>query len=187
MIVTEENLKAVAEALIFAGTEPLAEAQFIAAVGDIGRDVLPRLVDELNADYQRENRAFEILHIAGGYQFFTRTDYTAPIQKLLSERSRNRLSRAGLETLSIVAFRGPVTRTEVDEIRGVDSGAVLRTLLDRRMIAVRGRQKGLGRPFLYETTPEFLQHFGLADLSELPRENELMREWGPVEKKEETQ
>lgn len=159
----------------------------MATVGDIGRDALPRLVDELNKEYGSEGRAFEILHVAGGYQFFTRTDYAGPIQKLLTERSRHRLSRAGLETLAIVAFRSPVTRTEIDEVRGVDSGAVLRTLLDRRLIAVRGRRKGLGRPFLYETTPEFLRHFGLADLSELPRDGELAREWGPAEKKEETQ
>ncbi|MFH1009813.1 MAG: SMC-Scp complex subunit ScpB [bacterium] len=186
-IVTEENLKGVAEALIFASTEPLAEDQFVAVVGDIGRDTLPRLVEELNREYADEGRAFEILHIAGGYQFFTRTDYAPPVQQMLVERSKSRLSRAALETLAIVAYRSPITRTEIDEIRGVDSGAVLRTLLERRLVAVRGRQKGMGRPFLYETTPEFLRHFGLADLSELPREGELAREWEPAGKKEEYQ
>jgi segregation and condensation protein B len=187
LTVTEENLRAVAEALIFASAEPLTEEQFAATVGDIGKEALPRLAAELNAEYEEEGRAFEILHVAGGYQFFTRPDYAVHIQKLLSERSKSRLSRAALETLAIVAFRNPVTRTEIDEIRGVDSGAVLRTLLERRLVTVRGRQKGLGRPFLYETTPEFLRHFGLADLSELPRDGELTREWDPAERKEETQ
>lgn len=187
MIVTEENLKAVAEALIFSSAEPLTETQFVATVGDIGREMLPQLVNELNSEYEKQGRAFEILHIAGGYQFFSRTEYATLIQKLLAERSKTRLSRAALETLAIVAFRSPVTRTEIDEIRGVDSGGVLRTLLDRRLITVRGRQKSLGRPFLYEITPEFLRHFGLADLSELPRNGELAREWGPAEKKEEIQ
>ncbi|MBU1706818.1 SMC-Scp complex subunit ScpB [bacterium] len=186
MDITEENLKQIAEALIFASTEPLTEAQFIATVGDIGREMLPSLVVELNADYEREGRAFEILSISGGFQFFTRKDYNFFIQKLLAERSKTRLSRAALETLAIVAYRSPVTRIDIDDIRGVDSGGVLRTLLDRRLITVRGRQKGLGRPFLYETTPEFMQHFGLADLTELPRDGELAREWGPAEKKEET-
>lgn len=186
-IVTEENLKAVAEALIFSSMEPLTETQFVAVVGDIGRDALPRLADELNAEYVNEGRAFEILHIAGGYQFFTRTDYAPLVQQMLLERSKSRLSRAALETLAIVAYRNPITRTEIDEIRGVDSGAVLRTLLERRLVTVRGRQKGMGRPFLYETTPEFLRHFGLADLSELPRDGELAREWEPAGKREESQ
>jgi segregation and condensation protein B len=179
VLLTEENLKSIAEALIFASTEPLTEAQFVATVGDIGRDTLPQLVEQLNADYAEEGRAFEILHIAGGYQFFTRTDFAPMVQKMFLERSK--------ETLSITAYRGPITRTEIDEIRGVDSGAVLRTLLERRLIAVRGRQKGMGRPFLYETTLEFLRHFGLADISELPRQGELAREWEPAEKREESQ
>ena len=187
LIATEENLRALAEALIFASAEPLTEEQFAATVGDIGKEALPRLAAELNAEYEEEGWAFEILHVAGGYQFFTRPDYNAHIQKLLSERSKSRLSRAALETLAIVAFRNPITRTEIDEIRGVDSGAVLRTLLERRLVTVRGRQKGLGRPFLYETTSDFLRHFGLADLSELPRDGELTREWDPAERKEEAQ
>jgi segregation and condensation protein B len=93
-------------------------------------------------------------------------------------RARTRLSRAALETLAVVAYRGPVTHAEIDEIRGVDCGGVLRTLLDRRLVAVKGRAQVLGRPLLYETTPEFLKHFGLSDLSDLPRDSELLREWG---------
>lgn len=171
-------LKAAAEAVLFASTEPVAEAHFTAALGKRAAGKLPGLVAELNLDYRREGRAFEILHVAGGYQYFTRPDFSGVLKRLTIERARTKLSRAALETLAVVAFRGPVTRAEIDEIRGVDSGGVLRTLLDRRLAAVRGRAKVLGRPLLYETTPEFLKHFGLADLSELPRDSELLREWG---------
>ncbi|MBU0508878.1 SMC-Scp complex subunit ScpB [bacterium] len=180
-------LKAAAEALIFASTEPLTESQFTAAVGKRHATKLPDLVRELNMDYEREGRAFEILHVAGGYQFFTRRDYSGVLRKLFAERARSRLSRAALETLAVIAFRGPVTRTEIDEIRGVDCGGVLRTLLDRRLIAVRGRANVLGRPLLYETTPDFLKHFGLSDLSDLPRDSELLREWGQRREEEHAQ
>ncbi|MDD5087437.1 MAG: SMC-Scp complex subunit ScpB [bacterium] len=171
-------LKGATEALIFASTEPLTESQYAAALGKRHASRLGEIVRELNMDYEREGRAFEILHVAGGYQFFTRRDYSGVLRKLFVERARTRLSRAALETLAVVAFRGPVTRGEIDEIRGVDSGGVLRTLLDRRLIAIRGRAQVIGRPLLYETTPDFLKHFGLADLSELPQDSELLREWG---------
>ncbi|MFZ5434061.1 MAG: SMC-Scp complex subunit ScpB [Calditrichota bacterium] len=177
-IENEQFLKSATEALIFASPEPLTETNYIAALGKRAAEKLPGIVLELNLDYEREGRAFEILHVAGGYQFFTRRDYSGVLRKLFAERARTRLSRAALETLAVVAFRGPVTRAEIDEIRGVDCGGVLRTLLDRRLVAVKGRANVLGRPLLYETTPEFLKHFGLADLSDLPRDSELLREWG---------
>jgi segregation and condensation protein B len=175
---SREYLKSAAEALIFASLEPLTDEQFAVAVGNGHRTLLPELVHELNLDYEREGRAFEILQVAGGYQFFTRRDYSGLLRRLFVERARTRLSRAALETLAIVAFRGPVTRAEIDEIRGVDCGGVLRTLLDRRLVSVKGRSNVLGRPLLYETTPEFLKHFGLSNLSDLPRDSELLREWG---------
>lgn len=171
-------LLAATEALIFASTEPLTESQHVAALGHGVKGRLATFVGELNAEYERQERAFEILAVAGGYQFFTRRDFSGVLRTLFMERARGRLSRAALETLAVVAFRGPVTRAEIDEIRGVDSGGVLRTLLDRHMVAVKGRAKVLGRPLLYETTAGFLKHFGLSDLSELPRDSELLREWG---------
>jgi len=171
-------LKAAAEALIFASAEPLTESQLTAALGARVKGELPRIVAELNYEYQRVGRAFEILAVAGGYQFFTRRDFSGVLRRLSLARARTRLSRAALETLAVVAYRGPVTHAEIDEIRGVDCGGVLRTLLDRRLLAVKGRAQVLGRPLLYETTPEFLKHFGLSDLSDLPRDSELLREWG---------
>jgi segregation and condensation protein B len=175
------HLKSVAEALIFATQEPLTEAQFLAVAGKRAKGKLAGLVEELNADYEQEGRAFEILHVAKGYQYFTRTEFSPILRKLFAERSRTRLSRAALETLAVVAFRGPVTRGEIDEIRGVESGGVLRTLLDRRLIMVKGRAEVIGRPMLYETTDEFLHHFGLASLNDLPKHHELTREWGELQ------
>jgi segregation and condensation protein B len=179
-------LKAATEALIFASAEPLTESQLTAALGARVKGELPRIVAELNYEYQRDGRAFEILAVAGGYQFFTRRDFSGVLRRLSLARARTRLSRAALETLAVVAYRGPVTHAEIDEIRGVDCGGVLRTLLDRRLLAVKGRAQVLGRPLLYETTPEFLKHFGLSDLSDLPRDSELLREWGQPRNIEET-
>lgn len=173
-------LKAAAEALVFASLDPLTEEQFVAALGQKHRGKLAGLVQELNLDYEREGRAFEILHVAKGYQFFTRADFSGLLRRVFAERAKTRVSRAALETLSVVAYRGPVTRAEIDEIRGVDSGGVLRTLLERRLIEVQGRANVIGRPLLYQTTPEFLKHFGLSDLSDLPRDSELSREWGQL-------
>ena len=171
-------LKAAAEALVFASLEPVTEDQFVAALGQKHKGKLSGLVQELNLDYEREGRAFEILHVAKGYQFYTRADFSGLLRRVFAERAKSRVSRAALETLSVVAYRGPVTRAEIDEIRGVDSGGVLRTLLDRRLIEVQGRANVIGRPLLYQTTTDFLKHFGLSDLSDLPRESELRREWG---------
>jgi segregation and condensation protein B len=186
--IPEDNgrfLKSATEALIFASAEPLTEGQLVAALGESVKGELPRIVSELNFEYERDGRAFEILPVAGGYQFFTRRDYSGVIRRLSAVRARARLSRAALETLAVVAYRGPVTRAEIDEIRGVDCGGVLRTLLDRRLVAVKGRAHVVGRPLLYETTPEFLKHFGLSDLSDLPRDSELLREWGQARNIEE--
>ena len=179
-------LKAAAEALVFASLEPLTEDQFVAAIGAKHRGKLDGLVQELNRDYEREGRAFEILHVARGYQFFTRQDFSGLLRRVFAERAKSRVSHAALETLAVVAYRGPVTRAEIDEIRGVDSGGVLRTLLDRRLIEVQGRAQVIGRPLLYQTTTEFLKHFGLSDLSDLPRDSELSREWGQLRASEPT-
>ncbi|RQV93333.1 SMC-Scp complex subunit ScpB [bacterium] len=175
------QLKSIAEALIFSTNEPLTEAQFLTVVGRHAKGMLAGLVAELNADYVHTGRSIEILHVAKGYQFFTRPEYAHALKKLFTERSRTRLSRAALESLAVIAFRGPVTRAEIDEIRGVESSGVIRTLLDRRLVQVKGRAEVIGRPMLYETTEEFLRHFGLSSLDDLPKHHELTREWGELQ------
>jgi segregation and condensation protein B len=179
-----EFLKGVTESMMFSSREPLTEAQYNSVIGHRGKGKLTEFVKQLNLEYEQTGRAFEILFVAGGYQFFTRPDYSGALKKLSVERNRSRVSRAALETLAVVAFRGPVTRLEIDEIRGVDSGGVLRTLLDRHLVAVKGRANVVGKPLLYETTAEFLKHFGLSSLTDLPRDSELTREWGRLQEQE---
>lgn len=168
------------EALLLASTEPLTEAAFVNAVGKRAKGKLPDLVSALNLEYESQHRSFEILPVAGGYMLFTKPEHGDLIRRFLAEKARTRLSRAALESLAVIAFRGPVTRIEIDEIRGVDSGGVLRTLLDRRLIKVKGRAELVGRPLLYEITEEFLKYFGVTSVADLPRHAELTRELGEL-------
>lgn len=168
------------EALLLASTDPLTELAFINAVGKRAKGKLPELVAALNIEYEAQQRSFEILQVAGGYLLFTRPEYGDLLRKFLAEKARTRLSRAALESLSVIAFRGPVTRVDIDEIRGVDSGGVLRNLLDRRLIKVKGRAELVGRPLLYDITDEFLKYFGVTSVADLPRHAELTRELGEL-------
>ena len=139
----------------------LEEAEVLASIG------------ALNAQYERENRAFRIMEISGGYQFRTLPELSDYLKGLARQIAAHRLSHASLETLAIVAYRQPISRVEIEKIRGVSASGVLKTLLEKRLITVCGRAQVLGRPLLYGTTADFLRYFGLADLSHLPRESEL--------------
>ncbi len=165
----------VVEALLFATDTPL-EAERIREVLDLaGVDEARALVDELRARYDVEGRALAIVEVGGGYRMVTRPDYAPWLMRLARTRTRQRLSRPALETLAIIAYRQPVSRPEVDAVRGVNSDGVLESLLERRLIRIAGRKDAPGRPFLYETTREFLVAFGLRDLDDLPRvEGELV-------------
>ncbi|MBK6766894.1 MAG: SMC-Scp complex subunit ScpB [bacterium] len=169
------------EALLLASTEPLTEAAYVNAVGKRAKGKLPQVVEELNAEYVQHGRAFEVMQVAGGYMLFTRPEHGDLLRRFLADKARTRLSRAALESLAVIAFRGPVTRVDIDEIRGVDSGGVLRNLLDRRLIRVKGRADLVGRPLLYEITDEFLKYFGVTGVSDLPRHAELTRELGELQ------
>lgn len=175
------------EALLLVSTEPLTETLFVNAVGKRAKGKLPELVSALNQEYEAQQRSFEILHVAGGYMLFTRPEHGDLLRRFLAEKARTKLSRAALESLAVIAFRGPVTRVDIDEIRGVDSGGVLRNLLDRRLIRVKGRAELVGRPLLYEITDEFLKYFGVTSVSDLPRHAELTRELGELRAAEEEQ
>lgn len=168
------------EALLLASSEPLTEVAFVNAVGKRAKGKLAEVVEELNAEYLEHDRAFEVLRVADGYLLFTRPEHGELLRRFLADKARTRLSRAALESLAVIAFRGPVTRVDVDEIRGVDSGGVLRNLLDRRLIRVKGRADIAGRPLLYEITDEFLKYFGITGVSDLPRHAELTRELGEL-------
>ncbi len=166
------STKAIVEALLFAAETPLPASRLASILEETTPDIIHDLVAELNADYLRGGRAFRISSIAGGYRLLTRPEYALWI-KLLQRSSRPRLSQAALETLSIVAYRQPVARTELEAIRGVNVDGVLKTLVERDLVRIAGRAEGLGRPLLYATTDHFLEYFGLPDLDALPRPEEV--------------
>lgn len=163
----------VVEALLFASDTPL-ELERIRDVLDLeSRDAAGALVEELRGRYR--DRGLAIVEVGGGYRMVTRSELAPWLVKLARARTRQRLSRPALETLAIVASKQPVSRPEVDAIRGVNSDAVLENLLERRLVRITGRKEAPGRPYLFETTREFLVAFGLRDLGDLPKvEGELV-------------
>lgn len=169
----EPPLETRVEALLFASDEPVGVPRLAQLAAAPRGDVL-EAIDRLNVFYAETARAFRIASIAGGFQLVTTPELAPVLAKLRPERHAAKLSRAGLETLAIIAFKQPVTRAEIDAIRGVSaSDRVLRHLLERDAIRIAGRAEAPGRPLLYGTTKEFLQYFGLASLSDLPRTDEL--------------
>jgi len=165
----------VVEALLFASDTPL-EPDRIREVLDLEHPSAARdLVNELRARYAAADSALAIAEVAGGYRMVTRAEIAPWLMKLAKSRTRARLSRPALETLAIVAYRQPVSRPEIDAVRGVNSEGVVDNLLERRLVRIAGRKEAPGRPFLYETTREFLVAFGLRDLADLPKvEGELI-------------
>jgi segregation and condensation protein B len=159
----------IVEALLFASDAPV-EAERIQEVLDLESPAAAReLVDGLRGRLDSENRALQVMEVGGGFRLVTRPEVAPWLVKLARSRTRSRLSRPALETLAIIGYRQPVSRPEVDAIRGVNSEAVLDSLLERRMIRIAGRKESPGRPFLYETTREFLVAFGLRELGDLPK------------------
>jgi segregation and condensation protein B len=165
----------VVEALLFASDTPV-EASRIQEVLDLESPAAAReIVETLRGRLDAEGRALQVMEVGGGFRLVTRQEIAPWLVKLARSRTRSRLSRPSLETLAIIGYRQPVSRPEVDAIRGVNSDAVLENLLERRMIRIAGRKDSPGRPFLYETTREFLVAFGLRDLGDLPKvEGELI-------------
>jgi segregation and condensation protein B len=166
------NLTAAIEALLFASDQPLPLSLLTESLEADPSDVSEALV-ALGAAYAARGAGVELREIAGGWQFVTTPEQADWVGRMLRGKRRMRLSRAALETLAIIAYKQPVTKSEIESIRGVDASAVLATLLERNLVTIRGRSKVVGRPLLYGTTQEFLQYFGLRDLSELPRPEEL--------------
>jgi segregation and condensation protein B len=155
--------------MLFASDVPL-EAERIREVLDLESAAVARgLVEELITRYEAEPRGLSIVEVGGGYRMVTRPELAPWLVRLARARTRVRLSRPALETLAIIAYKQPVSRPELDAVRGVSSDAVLDNLLERRLIRIGGRKEAPGRPFLYETSREFLVAFGLRDLADLPK------------------
>lgn len=160
-------------ALLFVSDRPLSADRLAEALGDIERDVVVTLLDELREDLEEKGAPYVLREIAGGYQLTTKGVYAPYIRRLLQIKKSNRLSRAVLETLAIVAYKQPVTRSEVEAVRGVSVSHAFDILQEKRLIKVAGIAEVPGRPRLYRTTEEFLVHFGIKSLKELPSIEEL--------------
>ncbi len=171
----------IVEALLFASETPLAPAEIARASGDLTTSDVEQAIGELCREYEREERAFQIYPLGDGYQILTRPEFAPYLERFDSVTRTNRLSRAALETLAIIAYRQPVSRLEIEELRGVNVAGVLRNLQERGLIEVVDRAEGLGRPLLYGTTRRFLEHFGLRSLEELPKPEDLQITLRPEE------
>ncbi len=169
---SEIEKRSIAEALILVSSEPIPLARLAKLIPRCTPAKARILVDELNAEYVAQQRAFEICEVSGGYQMRTHSEYASYLQQLRNTRPL-RLSNAALETLAIVAYRQPLTRAEVENVRGVEAGPVMRNLLERKLIKLVGHREVPGRPMLYATTKRFLELFGLAKLEDLPTLREL--------------
>jgi segregation and condensation protein B len=166
------GLKAIIEALVFASPEPLTPKALFKLLDSEPREDVERALASLKADYRPE-RGLQIVEIAGGLQIVTRTDLHEWVRRLFHERKTAKLSVQALETLAVVAYRQPVTAAEITEIRGVNTSGVLGTLIERKLVKIAGRKPVVGRPFLYATTREFLMRFGLNDLTDLPKVEDM--------------
>ncbi|HVO33246.1 MAG TPA: SMC-Scp complex subunit ScpB [Elusimicrobiota bacterium] len=176
------DMKKILEAVLFITEQPVT-LKMLEGLFDqqIGRDELDRLVRELAAEYHDRGGALELREIAGGWQLATRPEFGPWIRKLFKDRLTYRLSNSAMETLSIIAYKQPIARSEIEEIRGVEVTGVMDTLVERRLIRIVGRKETVGRPLLYGTTTDFLRSFGLNKLEDLPALDSLVAEIAPDE------
>jgi segregation and condensation protein B len=167
--------KALIEALLFVSGEPVT-LKTLKNITELSEPDLRDLLNDLISEYQAKNGGLFIIEIANGYQIVTNSAYAEWLKKLKSTAAASKLSMPALETLAIIAYKQPIIKAEIEQIRSVNSDGVIKTLLDRRLIKIMGRKEAPGKPLLYGTTREFLQYFGLKDLTELPTIKELTRE-----------
>lgn len=173
-----ESTKSIIEALLFAGSEPVKPGEIreiLASSPPLGDAAIRAVIDQLREEYRASGRSFTIAEVAGGYRLQTLPEYGDWISKLRAAPSRRKLSAPALETLAIAAYRQPITKAEIEAIRGVNIDGVLENLMDRELIEPKGRKQAVGKPHLYGTTKKFLEHFGLRSIRDLPEIEELKR------------
>jgi segregation and condensation protein B len=168
-----EELKRIVEALLFASPDPLSITRIRSIVPGVEAEQVTEVLNSIGQDYVDQGRSFQIVEIGGGFQLTTKSDYSIWVGKLLESKSKQKLSKAALETLAIVAYKQPVLRSAIEGIRGVNVDGVLRTLMERDLVRMVGRGEGPGRPLLFGTTRDFLMRFGLSRLSDLPKMEEI--------------
>ena len=177
------RLTQIIEALLFASDAPLSAADLSRVDERLDEDTVEAVIQELRAEYELSERSFQIYEVGGGFQLLTRPEFVTVLERYDSVPQPSRLSAPALEVLAIIAYRQPLGRAEIEDIRGVGSSGVLRTLQERSLIEPVARGEGLGRPLLYGTTQKFLEHFGFRSLEDLPRPDELpvvLRDRTPV-------
>ena len=172
-----DELKPIIEALLFASPDPLTLKTLFRLLDEEPREDVERALEALQADYDARG-GLQMVQVAGGYQICTRPEFHEWVRRLFHEHSKQRLSVQALETLAVIAYKQPITGPEIAEIRGVNTSAVVGTLLERQLVKVVGRRPVVGRPFLYATTREFLNRFGLSDLGDLPKVEEMAEALG---------
>ena len=165
----ENNLKSAVEALIFASEKPITLEQIKKVLADKDSLNIKEIIAELKNDYQTQNRGLRIVEIAGGFQMTTCSDFAPFLKKLFKNRYSDKLSKPALESLAIIAYKQPLTKSEIESLRNVNVDGVMKSLTDKNLIRICGRKKVPGRPFVYGTTREFLEHFGLKSLQDLPK------------------
>ncbi len=172
-----DGLKPILEALIFASPDPLTPGAMVDLIEGTSREDIERALEALRAEYDGRG-GLQMVQVAGGYQICTRPELHEWVRRLFHRHSKQRLSVQALETLAVIAYKQPITSAEIAEIRGVNVSGVVGTLLDRQLVKVVGRKRVVGRPFLYATTQEFLNQFGLSDLDDLPKVEEMAEALG---------
>lgn len=175
ILIDGNELKHMVEAIIFASTEPIPPDKILECIQreGIGKTDIKDAVDELNKEFIEQKRSIRIVKIAGGYQFATHPQFDKWVSRLFAQKAEKKLSQSGLEVLAIVAYRQPITRSEIEKIRGVNADWTIRSLMEKNLITVVGREEAPGKPLLFGTTKGFLEHFGLFDIGELPKLKEI--------------
>jgi segregation and condensation protein B len=166
--VATRELKAIVESMLFVSSEPLSMTRLLAVLGDVGKAEIEQALQSLGDELDQQGRGIRLAEVAGGYRLVTKQEYAPWIKRLDKAKTAAKLSRSALESLAIIAYKQPIVRSEIEEIRGVETSGVVRTLLEKKLVRIVGRKDVPGRPIMYGTTKFFLEHFGLSELSQLP-------------------
>ncbi len=164
---TKESVSRIVESLIFSSEKPLSLVRIKEVLEDVEHNIITDAIEVLKQSYEHEKRSYVLEEVAGGYQFSTKPEYASFISKLY-KKHQDKIRGSGLETLAIIVYKQPITKAEIEAIRGVNTDSVLKTLTEKELIKIKGRKEGPGRPLLYGTTDFFLRRFGLKDLKSLP-------------------
>lgn len=165
----QDNITSAIEALLFASEKPLTIEQARGCLDNLDPVMLRRVIEDLQSEYEQSNKGMRIIEVAGGFQMITAPNFAPFLKKLFKVRHVERLSKPALESLAIIAYKQPLTKQEIESLRNVNVDAVLKSLIDKNLIRICGRKKCAGRPFVFGTTKQFLEYFGLKSLNDLPK------------------